>query len=57
MISFSPLCSFHLYIATFQQHLYMEYISLSYGRHHDLVNRYWIYVYVTNYYGRVLLSS
>ena len=28
MISIFPLWTFHLYIATFQQHLYMEYISL-----------------------------
>ena len=28
MISISPLWTFHLYVATFQQHLHMEYISL-----------------------------
>jgi hypothetical protein len=86
VISIFPLWSFHLYVATFQQHLYMEYISVTVnsiflwvwflswflwyrvaanneateprvilvelfssfrkrcGRHHDLVNRYGIYV-------------
>jgi hypothetical protein len=29
MISIFPLSTFHLYVATFQQHLQMEYISLS----------------------------
>ena len=29
MISIFPLWTFHLYVATFQQHLHMEYISLS----------------------------
>jgi hypothetical protein len=29
MISIFPLWTFHLYIGTFQQHLHMEYISLS----------------------------
>jgi hypothetical protein len=28
MISISPLWTFHLYVATFQQHLHMEYISI-----------------------------
>ena len=28
MNSIFPLCIFHLYVATFQQHIYMEYISL-----------------------------
>jgi hypothetical protein len=28
MISIFPLWTFHLYVATFQQHLHMEYISL-----------------------------
>jgi len=27
MISIFPLSTFHLHVATFQQHLYMEYIS------------------------------
>ena len=88
MISIFPLWTFHLYVVTFQQHLHMEYISLSwydipefvvpirmslvldrellltrkllnqgfllvklksslrkfYGHHHDLVDRYGIYV-------------
>jgi hypothetical protein len=29
MISIFPLWTFHSYVATFQQHLHMEYISLS----------------------------
>ena len=29
MISISPLWTFHFYVAKFQQHLHMEYISLS----------------------------
>jgi hypothetical protein len=29
MISIFPLRTFHLYVATLQQHLHMEYISLS----------------------------
>jgi hypothetical protein len=29
MISMFPLWTFHSYVATFQQHLHMEYISLS----------------------------
>ena len=29
MISIFPLCRFHSYVAIFQQHLHMEYISLS----------------------------
>jgi hypothetical protein len=29
MISIFPLWTFHLYVATFQQHLHMEYISQS----------------------------
>ena len=74
MISIFPLWIFHLHVTTFQQHLYLEYISLFirysrgllltrklldqrflvaklksslrrlYGRHHDLVNCYGIYV-------------
>ena len=44
MLSISSLCSFGLYVAIFQQCLHMEYISLSYGRHHHLVNRYRISV-------------
>jgi len=54
MISIFPLWTFHLYVATFHQHLHMEYVSLSwtdipelvvpirifYGGHHDLVNHY-----------------
>jgi hypothetical protein len=29
MISIFPLWTFHLYVATFQQHLHMEYVYLS----------------------------
>jgi hypothetical protein len=31
MISIFPLWTFNLYVATFQLHLYMEYISLSWS--------------------------
>ena len=90
MISIFPLWTFHLYVATFQQHLYMECISFSwfdilelcgsyqnfldrgllltrellnqwfllvklkssirksYGRHHDLVDRYGYVSFVVN---------
>jgi hypothetical protein len=37
MISISPLLTFHFYVATFQQHLHMEYISLSWYDIPDLV--------------------
>ena len=45
IISIFPLWTFHLYVATFQQHLYMEYISLlirhskACGSYHDFIDR------------------
>ena len=37
MISICPLLTFHLYVATFQQHLHMEYISLRWYDNSELV--------------------
>jgi hypothetical protein len=45
MISIFPLWTFHLYVATFQQHLHMEYISPSW------------YDITENIYRLVLLSN
>ena len=45
MISIFPLWTFHLYVATFQQHLHMEYISQLFwysrvcGSYHDFLDR------------------
>jgi len=37
MIWFFPFWTFHLYVAIFQQHLHMEYISLSWSNIPELV--------------------
>jgi hypothetical protein len=44
MISIFPLWTFHLYVTTFRQHLYIKYISLSWysracGSYQDFLNR------------------
>jgi len=37
MISIFPLLNFHLHVPTFQQHLHMDYISLSWSDIPELV--------------------